>query len=389
MQSILYLAPCSPGKTFGTGLRVAQVAAALETVGKVDLMVVKAEQWLQEVPPGCRVIDLKRDTERSVWRSLRCAFDARFMGVDGLIARESDRASLVNMIPQYDLVWIHALRTADALRQWRWHGSVLDIDDVPSTYLRTELETCGGAARRSRTWVRWQAAKRREGLLGDRFTTISVCSEADRDYLRLERDVHIIPNGFEKPEYEPSRRVTQPPRIGFIGRIEYHPNAAGVRWFAAQCWSRLKQQVPDARFRIVGMGSERLAANLGPDIDALGYVDDPAEEIATWSAMVVPLQLGAGTRVKIAEAFSRRCPLVSTSLGAYGYDVEDERELLVADSAEGLADACVRTIRHPEEAAAMAERAWSRFIKEWTWEAIRPRVWAAAEDCLRAGRGPR
>jgi glycosyltransferase involved in cell wall biosynthesis len=224
--------------------------------------------------------------------------------------------------------------------------------------------------------------------MGDRFTTISVCSEADRDYLRLERDVHIIPNGFEKPECEPMRRLAQPPRVGFIGRIEYHPNADGVRWFAAQCWPRFKQQVPDARFRIVGMGGERLA-NLGPDIDALGYVDDPAEEIATWSAMVVPLQLGAGTRVKIAEAFSRRCPLVSTSLGAYGYDVSNEQELLVADSAEELADACVRTIRCPEEAAAMAERAWSRFLKEWTWEAIRPRVWATAEDCLRAGRGPR
>jgi glycosyltransferase involved in cell wall biosynthesis len=361
------------------------VTAALEAVGKVDLTVVKAENWLQEIPPGCGVIDLKRETDRSVWRSFRCAFDARFMGVDGLVARESDRASLAKILPQYDLVWIHSLRTADALRRWHWPGSVLDIDDVPSTYLRSELDNCRDAATRSRTWVRWQAAKRREGLLADRFTTISVCSKADREYLSLERHVHVIPNGFEKPQHEPSpRRLAQPPRIGFIGRIEYYPNADAVRWFAAQCWSRLKQQVPDARFRIVGMGSESLAADLvGPDIDALGYVDDAAEEIATWSAMVVPLQLGAGTRVKIAEAFSRRCPLVSTSLGAYGYDVENERELFVADSAEELADACVRTIRRPEEAAAMAERAWSRFLEEWTWEAIRPRVWAAAEDCLR------
>ena len=195
----------------------------------------------------------------------------------------------------------------------------------------------------------------------------------------------MIPNGFEKPERLPPRRVAQPPRFGFIGTMEFKPNAAGMRWFAAQCWPRVKKLLPDARFRLIGTGSEDFSTTLGTDIDGLGYVDDPAEEIATWSAMVVPLQLGAGTRVKIAEAFSRRCPIVSTSLGAYGYNVEHEREMLVANSAQELADACLRAARQPEEAGRMADRAWSRFLEEWSWDAIQPRVWSAAEACLRAG----
>lgn len=383
--SILYLSPCSPGRTFGQSLRVAQVARALADLGKVDLKVVKPEDWLQEIPPGCGVIDLERETARSAWRSFRCAFDARFMGVDGLIARESDRASLGNLLSQYDLVWVHSLRIADAFRLWKWPRSVMDIDDIPSTYIRTELENTGGSSRRSRTRIRWQAAKRRERLLGDRFTAISVCSEADREYLGLGQNVHVIPNGFEKPERLPPRRVAQPPRFGFIGTMEFKPNAAGMRWFAAQCWPRVKKLLPDARFRLIGTGSEDFSTTLGTDIDGLGYVDDPAEEIATWSAMVVPLQLGAGTRVKIAEAFSRRCPIVSTSLGAYGYNVEHEREMLVANSAQELADACLRAARQPEEAGRMADRAWSRFLEEWSWDAIQPRVWSAAEACLRAG----
>jgi len=88
----------------------------------------------------------------------------------------------------------------------------------------------------------------------------------------------------------------------------------------------------------------------------------------------------------MAEAFSRRCPLVSTPVGVYGYNVENERELLIADSAHELADACVRMIRHPEEATAMANRAWSRFLEEWSWEAINPRVWDTVKACLDAGR---
>ena len=384
MTSILYLAPCSPGGTFGQARRVAQIAGALEAVGKVDLTVVKFEEWLHDIPVGCGVINLQRDPDRSLWTSVRCAVDARYMGVDGFIARQSDRASLVNLLPRYDLVWLHSLRVADAFGEWRWPRSVMDIDDVPSTYIRTELDNGGGAVGRWRNWVRWRAAKRRERLLGARFTRIAVCSDADREYLSLGQQVHVIPNGFEKPEHPPVRRIEHPPRVGFIGTLKFHPNASGIRWFAAHCWPQIKQQIPNVRFRHIGTRSESFPTSLGPGIDFLGYVDDPAEEMATWSAMVVPLQLGAGTRVKIAEAFSRRCPLVSTSLGAHGYNVENGRELWVANSSRELADACVRAIQHPDEAAAMADRAWSRFVKEWTWEAIHPRVWNTAEACLRA-----
>jgi glycosyltransferase involved in cell wall biosynthesis len=123
------------------------------------------------------------------------------------------------------------------------------------------------------------------------------------------------------------------------------------------------------------------------DIDALGFVADPVEEIATWSMMVVPVRIGAGTRVKIAQAFSRKCPVISTSNGAYGYEVESGRELLLADRPQDFADACVSLIREPAKGAALAECAWQRFLREWTWEAINPRIWAAAEDCLRRPNG--
>jgi hypothetical protein len=33
--------------------------------------------------------------------------------------------------------------------------------------------------------------------------------------------------------------------------------------------------------------------------------------------------------------------------------------------------------------AEMADRAWQLFLENWTWEAVRPRIWGAVEDCLR------
>ena len=195
--------------------------------------------------------------------------------------------------------------------------------------------------------------------------------------------MHVIPNGFERPARPPVRKPVTPPRIGFIGIFDYAPNLGGIQWFVRECWPRIKRELPDARLRLVGRHSDGPLKPDGPDIDGLGWVANTDGEMATWSSMVVPLQLGAGTRGKIAHAFSAKCPVVSTSLGAYGYEVESGRELLLADTPEDFASACVGLVRRPPEAMAMAERAWAQFLGKWTWDAIRPRIWAAAEDCLR------
>jgi glycosyltransferase involved in cell wall biosynthesis len=230
--------------------------------------------------------------------------------------------------------------------------------------------------------------KRRERLLGERFTMLAVCSEADKRYLRslgVSVPMHVIPNGADRPSAAPIRRRSEPPRIGFIGIFDYLPNAAGVAWFVRECWPAIRRNVPDCRLRLVGRDSDGPLGPKGPGIDGLGWVDDVADEASTWSAMIVPIRVGAGTRGKIAQAFGLKVPVVSTSLGAYGYDAVDGDVMSLADTAADFVRACVRTIREADAAAAMAERAWDAFLARWTWDAIAPRIRAAANDCLELG----
>jgi glycosyltransferase involved in cell wall biosynthesis len=181
----------------------------------------------------------------------------------------------------------------------------------------------------------------------------------------------------------PVRNRSTPPRIGFMGIFDYPPNAAGVHWFVKECWPRIKREVPDARLRLVGRDTDGPSKPAGPDIDALGWVSDVGPEVGTWAGMIVPIRIGAGTRGKISHAFSLKCPVISTSVGAYGYDAKDADVMHLADSAERFAEACIRVIQDPTGAEAMAERAWREFLDRWTWDAIRSRIWAAAEECLR------
>jgi glycosyltransferase involved in cell wall biosynthesis len=293
---------------------------------------------------------------------------------------------LQRIAAEFDIIWFAKLRTPNMFPKWTWSRSVADIDDVPSLFEATVLASARGLKAWLMACLRYQSWKRRDRLVGERFSVLGVCSELDKRYLQslnVTVPVHVIPNGFERPARPPVRMPATPPRIGFIGIFDYAPNLGGIQWFARECWPRIKRELPEARLRLVGRYSDGPLKPNGPDIDGLGWVANADEEMATWSSMVVPLQLGAGTRGKIAHAFSTKCPVVSTSLGAYGYETKSGRELLLADTAEDFASACVSLVRCPVEASAMAERAWSQFLEKWTWDAIRPRVWAAAEDCLR------
>jgi glycosyltransferase involved in cell wall biosynthesis len=386
---ILYLTSYSPvEKSYGAQLRTHQIATALQAVGRVDCVVVSHEDAHLACPAPRGSIAVHREIRlrpvplRSLWERLRCGLDPRFVNFHGHSVPESDRTSVLSRLRNYDLVWLHHLHTANVFSNWFWPRSVLDLDDIPSSFLRSVWQNGGDLGKRIRAGLRLPVALGRERLLGERFSVLSVCSEADRQRLPRSANVHVIPNGFERPAKDPVRHLAVPRRLGFIGRFDHLPNSDGVRWFLRESWPAIKQQLPDCRLRLIGEGSDSIRESAGPDIDRFGWLADPGEEIATWSAMIVPLRLGAGTRIKIAEAFSRKCPVVSTPLGAYGYDVTDGRELLLAGDARSFGNACVAMVRDAGAGADLADRAWQRYLGEWTWDRIAPRVCATAEDCI-------
>jgi glycosyltransferase involved in cell wall biosynthesis len=165
------------------------------------------------------------------------------------------------------------------------------------------------------------------------------------------------------------------------------PNEEGIKWFVRDAWSKMKRELPDVELRLVGRGSDGYLSRLGPDITGLGWLEDPGEEIATWSAMIVPIKVGSGTRVKVADGFARRCPVVSTTMGAFGYEVENGREILLADSAEAFASACIQLLSNREIADALAERAHKRFLERWTWGSFEGTVGKVVQECLARSNG--
>jgi glycosyltransferase involved in cell wall biosynthesis len=394
---ILFVSEIIPRKPSSGGeMRCFHTACALRELGAVDVAILNMpgktgdlEAATEGEFPPAYVLDVEQRSNEGLLQKLSWTFNPRMdypfgCGVEGEPERRF-RGSLGS----YDLIWFFNLRSADIFPNAVWLRSVVDIDDLPTTSSIAALDVASGAADWFNTRRRLFAWRRREQILGERFTVLSVCSEDDKRQLESNGvgiPIHIIPNGFESPSEVPVRAPVMPPRIGFVGLYDYGPNRDGIDWFVRTCWPLIRQQVPGVRLRLAGKDTHGALTHNDPQIDKLGWIEDADAEMASWSAMIVPIRGGGGTRIKIAHGFSRKCPVVSTTFGAYGYDVADGRELCLADTPEEFARACIRTIREPESAVQMAGRAWQRFLDNWTWDAIRPLVRATAEDCLERSR---
>lgn len=390
---ILYITSSWPhDKSFGGQLRTLHIGRALQKFGKVTVAVVSSDTASPEVlartadeftvEPPVRV-HVQRN--RGMIRRFQWASNPRFFNIHGCVADATDRERLLNQLNDFDLIWVVNSRTPNILGRWHWPRSVLDVDDLPSGFQRTVWQNGVAMREKLKAGIEMHLSMRRERFWKKRFNVLSVCSEADRNSLGGGEHVHVIPNGFERPLHEPGWQPIDPPRIGFIGLFSYSPNLEGVKWFLRECWPLIKCELPSVRLRLIGKDSDGPLRPDASDVEALGYLADPADEIATWSVMIVPVIHGAGTRIKIAEAFSRKCPVVSTHLGAYGYNVRNGCELMLADDPRQFAAACVSLIRDRAAAKAITERAYKAFLEKWTWDAIAPRVRAAVEDALRVG----
>lgn len=392
---ILYITRVWPARaTTGGEMRSRHILRALQTAGTVEVLVLDEEKRGEEMRMAATGEDAVAERlavkafgeNRSALQKAMWSVDPAFSYPHGFGVDENTCRHVVERSKEFDLVWFWTLRAADMFPRFSWERSVVDIDDVPSTLEQSRLHVAGTGMKRLLAYRRMLTWRRREKVLDRRFSTFAVCSEADRQYIRalgLRAPVHVISNGWDLPAAEPKRSPALPPRIGFLGAFGHEPNREGIEWFVQECWDRVRAAIPEARLRLVGAGSDGAASPKGPGIDGLGWVDDTSEEIASWSVAIVPIRVGAGSRVKIAQLISHKCPLVATRFGAQGYEAAHGDGLQIADSAHEFAAACVSAVRDPAAADASAQRAWEHHARNWTWDAIRPAVWAAMEDCLR------
>jgi glycosyltransferase involved in cell wall biosynthesis len=185
-------------------------------------------------------------------------------------------------------------------------------------------------------------------------------------------------------------RMLRPPgdQVLFVGGLHWPPNAAALEWFLERVWPDVIRTVPAARLTCVGRATpdQRRRLERVPGVQTTGGVVDVEPWFRQAKAMVVPLRSGSGMRVKILDAFARRLPVVSTSVGYEGIEANADQHLLAADAPDAFARHVVAVLRDESLAEQLAASARHLVLERYDVRTIAPALLAAIDEA--AGRGP-
>src|SRR4030042_1598438 len=197
---------CPFGASYGAKVRVLNIGRLLNRIGKVSLVIIRPfpvdEESLNRTRQEFdlkRIVYLNPNSLRNPVDRIRHELDPSFLKTGGIEACESDREAMLRMIDEYDVIWVHTIRTANAFQIFRWPHTVIDIDDIPSQFYASVAKYEAAIVKRVLSYRRSFLWRGRERLLKERFSLISVCSENDRQYLGGGPRIHVIPNGYTPP----------------------------------------------------------------------------------------------------------------------------------------------------------------------------------------------
>ena len=268
----------------------------------------------------------------------------------------------------FDVVWAYSTLGAPLLEGWSASVRIVDLPELHDVMRRRHAAL--GSRRRGLlgrlSGLRWKSLaaiqtrgwRRVQKRACAQASLVTVCSEIDRTALGCEGRVVVVPNGYEVSR-EPAARadLADPARtLVFQGTMTTEPNLDAAVFFARDVFPLIRQSIPDAQLRIVGRASPEIRRLSGCEgIVVVGAVERIEDELAKAHAVVVPLRIGSGTRLKILEAWTHGIPVVSTTIGAEGLPAAHAENLLLADSAPALAKECVRVLTDERLRTRLAE----------------------------------
>ncbi len=180
--------------------------------------------------------------------------------------------------------------------------------------------------------------------------------------------VEVVPNGVDLDEFRPAETPPEPATAVFNGLLHYRPNLDAAAHLVDEIWPLVQRRRPDARLAIVGRGDEADLRRLRrPGVEVTGEVPDIRPYLDRAAVVVVPVRMGGGTRLKVLEGLAMEKPMVSTTLGCEGVDVQDGEHLLVADSPGSFAAAVVRLFEDPAAARALGRAGRARMEEAYSW----------------------
>lgn len=370
---ILFLTPRFPLPAVkGDKLRAWQFIRLLSEAHEVVLLSYVASEEerarLQEVAAFCELETIPfRKPARTAGMFRAMAMRRPFQAA--LYESSAMREAVRQWLPRVDAIHCNTLRIAGNVPMPCPAPLVVDFIDALSQTYRGVGETMSmpmsaavaGEARRLRIWEQELAQR-----------AVYSLAVSAHDAASLGADVRVIRHCVDVDSFIPPAPEAFPRRdIVFTGNLGYRPNAEAAWRLAREIFPYVRQQVPDARLRIVGPDPRGLARELASErITVTGFVPDIVAELQGAGAAAAPVNAGGGVKTKVLEAMACGVPVVATSEANRGIEAVPGEEILIGDTAKDFARHLAELLQDQERAAALGRAGRELAVRKFSWRQV-------------------
>jgi glycosyltransferase involved in cell wall biosynthesis len=396
---ILWVTEEAPDRRLGGGsIRQAHLFEALARAFDVDLLLAGGEPDAGVRAAAAGVTVLPR--RRARWSENPIARRALELGITILSPHPSviypatpNRRALAFVLrdraPEYALVCIEHGALAPLAGALSGVPATLTFHHLISAMVSQQLEHTEGARQR---WFRTRdlvKAQRLERRALQAFSRVFACSAQDAAALGslgrpgLAAKIRVIANGVDLAAMPPTP-VPGSRRVLFPGSLAYAPNVDGATWFAGEVWPLVRAALPDAELVLAGRDPTAAVQALGrlSGVSVHANVPSMAEYFQAARAVVVPLRVGTGTRLKALEAMSSARPVVGTAIGLEGIGIAEGRDAIIRDDPRRMADALVEVLVDDAVAGRLGAAGRELVQDHFGWDAIGAELVAAIGEVL-------
>jgi glycosyltransferase involved in cell wall biosynthesis len=267
-----------------------------------------------------------------------------------------------------DCIVCEAVLVADYARSFREVYRVINVHNLEFMRARGRIRMARSPLKRLYFGVIAERMRRYERRALTDFDLGLVCSEADRiSYRELVPGKRLVlfPNSVDTEAFRPEETERLEGKIIFTGTLWYEPNTDAARWLARDIFPLIRQDFPDMKLLIVGDHPPNVVRSLSlqPGISVTGAVEDIRPYLRQALIFAAPIRTGSGTRQKILDAMAVGLPVISTSVGCEGLEVEEGENVCLAETPEEFREKAARLIRDTEFRSRIA-RGGRRLVEE-------------------------
>lgn len=257
--------------------------------------------------------------------------------------------------------------------------NVLFEHDVDLIRNKERVLSARGLFTKLRHLLTWRLERRGQLRAYPLFDSVITLTKFDRDTIEgiLKREgvtargkgasppVGVIPTGVDDSFFKPPAGQEEEGSVLFVGAFAADFNVDAVTYFAASVFPLVREKITGARLYIVGGDAPSHVRDLGKmaGVTFLGLQKDLRPALEKAAVFVVPLRFAGGIRIRTLEAMAMGKAIVTTSVAIRGIEAGDGKELLIADKAEGFADAVAALLGDPGRRRELGEAA-RRFARE-------------------------